>query len=1136
MRDQLNVVIVLDARMQADELLKALSTTAGEVKATLVSSALALDDALQGRRPDLVVGYCGIPAFSCEEVLEIIRQRLPGIATILVSTGFEAAHARRLMQAGADELLLTEQLPQLRWAAERALDRAHERDAPPGAPAPVDMRPDRMAVLSCFFDSAIEAIVCTDQDQRILAINPAAEALFGYKMDEIFGQSLERLIPDRYHEIHATYVSRFVAGPDAGRQMASYRPVMARHRSGREFRIEATIAKAQSPGGGILTVVLRQPGEDTDPGYSRSVLAAIVESAEDAIVGKTLDGIIRTWSPGAQRIFGYAPEEIIGRHISVLFPPDRLGEERMIIDRVERGERVESYESRRLRKDGHEIDVSLTISPIRSADGTIIGASKIARDITQRLAAERRERRQVALYTAMSQTNQALVHTRDPAALYREICRVCVEHGRAVLAFVVTVRDGRARPVAAAGNAADYLKGFTIPLSADRAEGRGPIATALRQGAPYICNDFHADPATAPWRARAARLGTQSMAAVPFRRGGQAEGVLVLHTSEKNYFDEQMVRLLTEMADDVSFGLDNFDRETARLETELALRRSEASLASAQQRAQLGNFDVDLATGSAQWSQQMFRLFDVDPHEGAPPPDRILERIHPEDRARYSAAYEQALRFGTSSTLEIRLDPARAAQRWLHVNLQGCADASGKVISLSGAVQDVTERKLSELRILHLGTHDVLTDLPNRLLMRDRIAQALANARRGAHQVGVLFLDLDRFKFINDAYGHPFGDALIRAAAERLSATVRANDSVSRTGGDEFLVLLVDLHRRADAYVAVQKVLECFRVPFVVEDRQVVVTASIGVSLYPQDGEDADALIGNADIAMYRSKSDGRNTYQFFSAQMSEETRQRAQLESELRHALERHELALVYQPKVDLSTGRIFGCEALVRWQHPHLGAVSPGRFIPIAEETGLIVPIGDWILREACRQNKAWQDAGLRHIVMSINLSTRQFRQQDVTDWVRNVLVEVDLDPATVELELTESLIADDTEGIVGAIRDLKRMGVKLSIDDFGTGFSSLAYLKRFRVDTLKIDQSFIRNLLTEPDDATIALAIIALAHSLRLTVIAEGVETIEQCRMLRASGCDAIQGYLFSRPVCADAMAELLRTDAGLDPAGG
>jgi diguanylate cyclase (GGDEF)-like protein/PAS domain S-box-containing protein len=442
-------------------------------------------------------------------------------------------------------------------------------------------------------------------------------------------------------------------------------------------------------------------------------------------------------------------------------------------------------------------------------------------------------------------------------------------------------------------------------------------------------------------------------------------------------------------------------------------------------------------------------------------------------------------------------------------------------------VRDITERKLSEERIQYLATHDAVTGLPNRNLIQDRIAQSVNQARRAGHQTALLFIDLDRFKMINDGYGHFVGDALLKAVGERLAALVRESDTVAHLSGDEFLILLGEVRRHFDVHLVAQKALDALNKSFMLNSREIFVTASIGASVFPQDGSTADTLIGNADVAMYRAKDLGRNNFQFFTREMSDETHSRIALETKLRVAIVQDRLHLVYQPKADLATGRITGCEALLRWDDPELGSVSPARFIPIAEDSGLIVAIGDWVLRTACAQNRAWQAAGLPLIAMAVNISARQFLQHDVVAWVLDVLTESGLAPEHLELELTESLIAKDTERAVATVNRLKEAGVRFAIDDFGTGYSSLAYLKRFRVDTLKIDQSFVRNMLTDADDATIARAIIALAHNLRMRAVAEGVETHDQCQFLRLIQCDGVQGYFFGRPAPAEEFAELLRS---------
>ena len=564
-----------------------------------------------------------------------------------------------------------------------------------------------------------------------------------------------------------------------------------------------------------------------------------------------------------------------------------------------------------------------------------------------------------------------------------------------------------------------------------------------------------------------------------------------------------------------------------RARDEERLRKSEADLGEAQRIAQMGSWQWDLATDAVVCSTELYRLMALDPAQPALKVADLARMYTLETWTRLRAAADHAVASGEPYEIVIEVIRRDGEQRWMVARGEAKRDTNGRVSGVIGTVRDVTAQKLSEARIEHLATHDGLTGLPNRTLILDRTAQAISHAKRTGRQIALMYLDLDRFKVINDGYGHPFGDALLRATGERLAGVVREGDTAARLGGDEFLVLLADLRRSADVCVVAQKVLDALGRPLSLEGREIHVSATIGVSLYPQDGKDPETLVTNADIAMYRAKDLGGNTYELFTNEMSAEIRRRVQLESELRLGLAREELHLAYQPKVELASGRIVGCEALLRWSHPELGAVSPARFIPLAEETGLIVPIGDWVLRTACLQNKAWQAQGLPPIVVSVNLSGRQFLQQDVVAWVQRTLEETGLAPDLLELELTEGLIALDTEKVIATVNRLKSAGVLLAIDDFGTGYSSLSYLKRFRVDRLKIDQSFVRGLHLDPDDAAISLAVIALARSLKLKVTAEGVETAEQCAFLREHRCDEIQGYWFSKPVPAICFEEMLRS---------
>jgi len=453
-------------------------------------------------------------------------------------------------------------------------------------------------------------------------------------------------------------------------------------------------------------------------------------------------------------------------------------------------------------------------------------------------------------------------------------------------------------------------------------------------------------------------------------------------------------------------------------------------------------------------------------------------------------------------------------------------DRSGRVTHYVAVFSDITERKASEARIAFLAQHDPLTGLPNRTLLQDRLDQSLAQAARHGTRIALLFLDLDRFKTINDSLGHMVGDRLLQGVALRLASCIRETDTVSRQGGDEFLIVLTDIHVPDDAARVAEKILDKLCPAFEIEGQQHATSFSIGIALYPEDGECAETLMKNADTAMYHAKEEGRNTYRFFDEVMNVNALERLHMENALRRALDQQEFQLYYQPQVNLASGRIIGMEALLRWFSGTLGGISPAHFIPLAEECGLIVPIGRWVLFEACRQARQWQDRGLPPVPVAVNLSAMQFRRADMVATVREALESAGLDARWLELELTESLLMQSGAEVEATLRELKALGIRMSIDDFGTGYSSLAYLKRFPVDCLKIDQSFVRDLTEDPDDAAIVRAVIQLGRSLRLEVIAEGTETPDQLDFLRMEGCSAAQGYVFSPPLPADAVTELLR----------
>ncbi len=503
---------------------------------------------------------------------------------------------------------------------------------------------------------------------------------------------------------------------------------------------------------------------------------------------------------------------------------------------------------------------------------------------------------------------------------------------------------------------------------------------------------------------------------------------------------------------------------------------------------------------------EVFRIVDGDTRESARNPMQLAVR---QDRS-VSLPRNSVLiqRDGIEFPIEDSIAPIHEA----------CGQVAGAVM----VFRDVSKARQLEVELSHLARHDFLTGLPNRMLLNDRLGQAIALARRYGRRVAVLFLDLDGFKHINDSLGHAIGDRLLQKTGKRLTAAVRASDTVSRQGGDEFVVVLSEVENAQNAARQAEKIHAALAKPHAVAGHDLHVNASIGISVFPDDGQDAEALIKCADTAMYHAKENGRNTYEFFRPEMNVRAVARQSLEAQLRRALERREFVLHYQSKTNLKTGIITGVEALIRWRHPERGLLAPAQFVPVAEDCGLIVPIGQWVLREACRQARAWQRTGLPPMPVAVNICALEFRHADFLAGVRAMLAESRLEPRYLELELTESVVMHDVESAAAVLRDLKSMGVLLAIDDFGTGYSSLSYLRQFPIDTLKIDQSFVRDMTTDPVDAAIVSAVISLGRTLGQRVVAEGVESRDQLAFLRTRSCDEGQGYFFARPVTAEEFA--------------
>jgi diguanylate cyclase (GGDEF)-like protein/PAS domain S-box-containing protein len=564
---------------------------------------------------------------------------------------------------------------------------------------------------------------------------------------------------------------------------------------------------------------------------------------------------------------------------------------------------------------------------------------------------------------------------------------------------------------------------------------------------------------------------------------------------------------------------------TARKLAEQALSEAEEKYRTIFEDAVIGIFQIDPAGRPVSINRALAQMHGYDsPDEFLAEVSDVTRQIFVEPNRLFSLTRE-VQKNGIVQGAELEIYRRDRTKRWVIANMRAERDSGGNIVLYEGTVEDITERKVAEERVQFLAYYDALTGLPNRTLLEDRIAIALAGARRREERVAFLFLDLDRFKIVNDTLGHSVGDILLQEVAERLKKWVREQDTFARVGGDEFVIMLPGIESALDVSAAAERLVGLICAGFSIQGHSLNVTCSVGISMFPENGKDGETLVKHADAAMYCAKQKGPNNIEFFTENLNVQMVERLRLESGLRQAIERNEFSLVYQPQMDIATGGIVGVEALLRWQHSELGLVPPDKFISIAENSGLIVPIGEWVLRTACAQARKWQDEGLPAVPIAVNVSAVQFRQDGFRDLIKNVLRETGLAPQYLELELTESLLLTNADVMFSVLRELNEMGLKLAIDDFGTGYSSLSYLKQFPVKKLKIDGSFIRNVALNPSDAAITTAIIGMAKSLGLKVIAEGVENEAQMSFLREHLCDEIQGYYFSRPLTATELVDKL-----------
>lgn len=822
-------------------------------------------------------------------------------------------------------------------------------------------------------------------------------------------------------------------------------------------------------------------------------------------------GIVPTWVSGnIERLMGYTEEQALAADwwSDHLHPDDRDTALVTLRELPVTGHLAHEY--RFLDGGGRIRWIHDELRLVRGADrqsGEVIGAW---RDITEaRLDEQLREARIAVL--------DGLVSNRSLAVILDDIAdRLEAIHPD--MRVSILVRDDRNGLLYT--GAAPSLPAFynTAVNGLEPEVGRGSCGTSAATGETVIVEDIRAHPYWRDYAALAERAGLRACWSIPFNdEASQVIGTFGIYYGQPRSPTRPELDLIGEFARVAGLAV-----ERSRADTRL--RQAAAMFQSTREGVVITDPQPRIVSVNPAYTE----ITGYTEAEVVGRNPSVLQSGR-QDHGFYQALWESVIETGHwQGEIWNRRKNGELFPQLLTIST--VYDDDGLPRNYVGVMTDISQLKDSEARLEHLAHYDPLTGLPNRLLLQSRLTHALDAAERRRRGVAVLYIDLDRFKNINDSLGHPVGDQLLEALAQRLQGRLRDGDTLGRLGGDEFLLILEDQQRPRDAAGIAQELIGLLIHPFQLPSGyEVYVDASIGISLFPDDGKTGTELIQHADVAMYQAKDSGRNTYRFYTPALTDAANERLELEAQLRRALIQDEFVLHYQPQVDIRSGRVIGCEALVRWESPEHGLISPARFIPLAEETGLIVPLGEWVLREACTQGRAWLDAGLPPLVMAVNLSVRQMLRPDVAGCVAGVLQETRLPAAHLKLELTESMLMGQGEEVVALLQTLKALGLHLSIDDFGTGYSSLAYLKRFPIDELKIDQGFVRDIPDDVNDMEIAAAIISMALSLHLKVVAEGVETEAQRAFLTKQGCDAFQGYLFSRPLTAEAFSELLRGES-------
>ena len=908
-------------------------------------------------------------------------------------------------------------------------------------------------------DVMANAVVITDLKATVLWVNSAFERLTGYTDAEIVGQSTRVLKSGRNpRELYEEMWRTILAGRIWRGELTN------RRKDGSLFDEEMTITPVRNGAGQISHFVAsKQDVTDRMRTEKRlSLLSQVLESTSEFIGMGDANANITFVNQAWLRALGYSEQELIGQSFHfVLSPnnPPKLADE-ITVKTFAGGWRGECLHRR---KDGTDMPVLLSTGLLNDRDGQSVGVFGIARDIAERKQSEQEILFKNTLLEAQAET------TIDGILAVDEGRRIILSNQQFANIWNVPPATVRIRD-----------QNQLIHSVLDQIEDPGQFLERVE----YLYN-HREEKAKDEIQLKDGRVVDRYSSPLIDSAGKYRGRIWYFRDITERVRADERLRLWSRVLEQSAEGI---------------------FISDPQERILLVNSAFERLTG-----------YSASEAVGQTP--RILQSGR-QDRAFYVSLWKSVLETGTwHGEIWNRRKSGEVYVEWLSIS--AVRDPKGNVTHFIGIFSDITARKQDEERMIHLAHYDALTDLPNRVLLTDRLNQLTKAADRTHSKVAVVFIDLDRFKEVNDSLGHDAGDLLLQTVAKRLSNAVRVEDTVARLGGDEFVVVFQGVHDVRDVAVLSQKLLACLAAPIALNDYEVTVTASLGISLYPDDAANAKEMIRNADAAMYQAKGAGRSTYQFYTSDLNRRALEMLSMEGDLRRAIERREFVLHYQPRIEIDSGAVVGAEALIRWNHPDLGLVMPGKFISIAEERGLIVPIGSWVIEEASRQTAHWQNSGMPLIPIAVNVSAAQFRQKDFVEQLAKSVQRHGITPNHLELELTESIIMRDAKTTIEIIEKLHDMGFKLSIDDFGTGYSSLSYLRRFPIDKIKVDQSFVR----DESAGGIVNAIIALARSLKLKVIAEGVETTEQLERLRQQRCDEVQGFLFSPGLPAAAFEKLV-----------